>query len=113
LRRTRLDLRALRPCLDSVRSSDYSEQSGDPARLEHKREWLLAVRRAVGDEMHFLSGIGVRPKATPEIIRRSVALSAECGADGITMGHYDGAPFANLRAIREGMEAADVELLPG
>lgn len=108
-----LDLRALRAHLDSIRSSDYSEQSGDPAMLEHKRRWLLGVRRAVGEDMHFLSAIGVRPKATPEIIRRSVGLSAECGADGITMGHYDGAPFANLRGIREGMEAANVELLPG
>jgi hypothetical protein len=108
-----LDLRALRPWLDSVRSSDYSEQSGDPARLEHKRRWLLGVRRAVGEDMHFLSAIGVRPRATPDIIRRSVGLSAECGADGITMGHYDGAPFANLRAVRQGMEAADVELLRG
>jgi hypothetical protein len=62
-----LDLRALGPHLDSIRSSDYSEQSGDAARLEHKRRWLLAVRRAVGDEMPFLSAIGVRPRATPEL----------------------------------------------
>ncbi len=27
------------------------------------------------------------------------------------MGHYDGAPFKNLRAIKEGMELADVEML--
>lgn len=106
-----LDLRALRPHLDSIRSSDYSEQSGDPDRLEHKRRWLLAVRRAIGDEMPFLSAIGVRPKATPELIRRGVVISALCGADGITIGHYDGAPFSHLRAIREGMELADVEIV--
>jgi len=106
-----LDLRALKPHLDSIRSSDYTEQAGDPARMEYKRKWLLAVRRAIGNEMPFLSAIGVRPKATPELIRQGVVISAQCGADGITMGHYDGAPFANLRAIREGMELADVELL--
>jgi hypothetical protein len=107
-----LDLRALRPHLDSIRSSDYSEQSGAPARLEHKRQWLLSVRRAIGEEMHFVSGIGVRPRATPELVRQGVVVSAECGADGITIGHYDGAPLRNLRAVREGMALADVELLP-
>jgi hypothetical protein len=78
--------------------------------MEHKRSWLLAVRRAIGDEMHFLSAIGVRPRATPELIRRGVVISAQCGADGITMGHYDGAPYGNLRAIKEGLEMADVEI---
>jgi hypothetical protein len=102
-----IDLRSLRPHLDSIRSSDYSEQSGDMARLEHKRRWLLSVRRAVGDEMPFLSAIGVRPRATPETIRQGVVVSAQCGVDGITLGHYDGAPFSNLRAVREGMEMAD------
>ena len=107
-----LDLRALAPHLDSIRSSDYSEQSGDPARLEHKRQWLLAVRRAVGDQMHFLSAIGVRPKATAELIRQGVVVSAQCGADGLTLGHYDGAPYHHLRAIREGMARVDAEAGP-
>lgn len=106
-----LDLRALKPHLDSIRSSDYSEQSGDINRTEFKRRWLMSVRRAVGEEMPFLSAIGVRPKATPEIIRQGVVVSAECGVDGLTMGHYDGASFKNLRAIKEGMELADVEML--
>ena len=61
--------------------------------------------------MYFLSAIGVRPRATPEIIRQGVVVSAQCGVDGITMGHYDGAPFSNLRAIKEGMKLADVEIL--
>lgn len=107
-----VDLRALKPHLDSVRSSDYSEQSGDPKRMEHKRRWLLSVRRSIGDQMPFLSAIGVRPAATPELIRQGVVISALCGADGITLGHYDGAPYSHLRAIREGMERGDIEMLP-
>jgi len=107
------DMRALKPCLDSIRSSDYSEQSGNPERMEHKRRWLLSVRRAIGNEMPLLSAIGVRPKANPELIRQGVVISALCGADGITLGHYDGAPYSHLRAIREGMERGDVEMLPG
>ena len=105
-----LDLRALKPHLDSIRSSDYSEQSGDPARLEGKRRWLLAVRRAVGEDLPFLSAIGVRPRATPELIRQGVVISCQCGVDGLTIGHYDGASFSNLRAIKEGLALADVEL---
>jgi len=61
--------------------------------------------------MPFLSAIGVRPKATPELVRAGVVVSAESGCDGITIGHYDGARFRNLRAIKEGLEAADVEML--
>jgi len=104
-----LDLRALKPHLDSVRSSDYSEQSGNMSQLEFKRRWLMSVRWAIGDEMPFLSAIGVRPKATPEIIRQGVIVSAECGVDGLTMGHYDGASFKNLKAIKEGLELVDIE----
>jgi len=105
-----IDLRALKPHLDSIRSSDYTEQAGDPGRMEFKRRWLLSVRRAIGDDMYFLSAIGVRPNATPELIRQGVVISAQCGADGLTMGHYDGASFSHLRAIKEGMELADVEM---
>ena len=105
-----LDLQALKPHLASIRSSDYSEQSGDIERLEQKRQWLMSVRRAIGNDMHFLSAIGVRPKASPEIIRQGVVVSAQCGVDGLTMGHYDGASFKNLKAIKEGMELADVEI---
>ena len=103
-----IDFRALKPYLGSIRSSNYDEQSGSAARLEHKRQFLLAVREAVGDEMFFLSAIGVRPKATPELIRKGVVISSECGVDGLTLGHYDGAPLKNLEAIRQGMEDANV-----
>lgn len=105
-----LDLRDLAPSVDSIRSSDYSEQTGDVERLKHKREWLHAVRRAVGDEKYVLSAIGVRPKATPEIIRQGVVVSTACGIDGITIGHYDGASFSNLRAVKEGLLMADARL---
>ena len=105
-----IDLASLKHHLVSVRSSDYSEQSGTASQLEHKRQFLLSIREAVGDEMHFLSAIGIRPKATPELIRQGVQISSECGADGLSLGHYDGAPLRNLDAIREGMAAADVAM---
>ena len=103
-----IDLAALKPHLGSIRSSDYSEQSGSAQQLEHKRQFLLSIRAAVGDQMHFLSAIGIRPKATPELIRKGVVISSECGADGLSLGHYDGAPLKNLEAIRQGLADADV-----
>jgi hypothetical protein len=103
-----IDLASLKPHLGSIRSSDYSEQSGSVQRLEHKRQFLLSIRAAVGDEMHFLSAIGIRPKATPELIRKGVVISSQCGADGLSLGHYDGAPLQNLEAIRDGLRDADV-----
>jgi hypothetical protein len=105
-----LDMAGMKPHLGSVRSSDYSEQEGTAAALEHKREFLLNVRAAIGDDLHFLSAIGIRPKATPELVRKGVVTSVECGADGLSLGHYDGAPLRNLSAIRDGMADADAAI---
>jgi hypothetical protein len=100
----------LKGALGSIRSSDYSEQSGRAEQMEEKRRFLLHLRAAVGDDKHFLSAIGIRPKATPELIRMGVAISAECGADGITLGHYDGAPLKNLQAVGQGLAEAGIEV---
>ncbi len=105
-----IDFAALKPHLGSIRSSNYDEQSGRMERMEHKRQFLLNVRTLAGDDMYFLSAIGVRPRATPELIRKGVLISSECGADGLTLGHYDGAPPRNLEAISEGMKEADVRV---
>lgn len=100
----------LKTAVGSIRSSDYSEQSGRAERMEDKRRFLLQLRAGAGDDVYMLSAIGVRPKATPELIRRGVAISAECGADGITLGHYDGAPLKNLEAVGQGLEEAGIEI---
>jgi hypothetical protein len=103
-----IDLKRLKPHLDSIRVCDYSEQRGEPARMKEKREWLTQERAAVGKDFPMVSAIAVRPKATPELIREGVKIAVECGMNGITLGHYDGAEFPMLRAIREGMAAAKV-----
>jgi hypothetical protein len=102
-----LDVHAMAPYLGSVRSSDYSEQRGSMAAMEQKRQYLLALRYAIGDEKPLISAIGIRPKATPELIRQGVLISRECGADGLGLGHYDGASLHLLKAIRSGIEDAD------
>ena len=105
-----IDFAALQAHLGSIRSSNYDEQDGLMQRMEHKRQFLLSVRAAAGDDIHFVSSIGIRPKATPELIRRGVLISSECGADGLSLGHYDGAPLRNLEAIGQGLREADVRV---
>ena len=106
-----LDLKGVCSFMDSVRSSDYAEQSGDPARMEWKRGYLHAIRRAIGPDKYFLSAISPRPKATPELVKQGILISAQCGADGLTIGHYDGAWMDCLRAIGEGLREAGIEIV--
>jgi hypothetical protein len=105
-----LDLRSIAPFIDSIRSSDYSEQSGDPARMEWKRAYLHSIRRAVGIDKYFLSAVSPRPKATPELVKQGILISAQSGADALTIGHYDGAWMPCLRAIVEGLEEAGIQI---
>lgn len=105
-----VDLKGVGQFMDSVRSSDYSEQSGDPARMEWKRGYLHAVRRAIGVEKYFLSAISPRPRATPELVKQGILISAQCGADALTIGHYDGSWMNCLRAIKEGLQEAGIEI---
>ena len=101
-----LDLTRLKPHQDSIRVCDYSEQRGDPARMREKREWLTEERGAVGADFPMVSAIAVRPQATPALIGEGVKIAAEFGMNGITLGHYDGAEFPLLRAVRDGLKAA-------
>ena len=103
-----LDLKAVSQVMDSVRSSDYAEQSGDPERMNFKRAYLHGIRRAIGLDTYFLSAISPRPKATPELVKQGILISAQCGADALTIGHYDGSWANCLRAIKEGIEEAGI-----
>lgn len=107
-----LDLKGVAPYLDSVRSSDYAEQTGSMDRVQiWKRGYLHSIRRAIGVEKYFTSAVSPRPKATPELVRAGVRVSAECGANGLTMGHYDGSWLDCLKAVREGLDDAGITVL--
>lgn len=105
-----IEFAQLAPHLGSIRSSNYDEQAGKKEALQRKRQFLLAVRAAAGDDILFLSSIGIRPHATPELVREGVLISSECGADGLSLGHYDGAPLRLLEAIGDGLRDADVRV---
>ena len=98
--------------MDSVRSCDYTEQVGDPGRMEMKRSYLHSIRRAIGVDKYFLSAVSPRPKATPELVKQAILISAQCGADALNIAHYDGIWANSMRAIKEGLDEAGIEIKP-
>lgn len=105
-----MNFAAIRDYVDSVRESDYAEQSGDVRRLELKRQKILKIRGAIGHDKPLIAAVGVRKQATEEIIRESLKMLGELGVDGISLGHYDGATFSRLRAVKEGMDSGELIL---
>ena len=100
------DLTLLRPHLSSIRLQDYSEQTGEAAAMNDKRDFLNQYRKLLPKPFPLLSSIAVRPKATPELIRQGVQIAIASGMDGITLGHYDGAEFPMLRAVSDGLKTS-------
>lgn len=107
-----MNFASIRNYVDSVRESDYAEQSGDINRLQLKRQKILKIRRAIGHDKDLIAAVGVRKNANEEIIRESLRMLGELGIDGISLGHYDGATFARLRAVKEGMQEGEMILHP-
>jgi hypothetical protein len=103
-----MDLAALKPALDSVRVCDYSEQKGNEALMQDKMGWLGETRKALGDDFPMLSAVAVRPKATPDLIHEGVRIALQNKSVGLSLGHYNGAEFPMLRAIKEQLTASNV-----
>jgi hypothetical protein len=101
-----VDILQLKPHLDALRIQDYSEQTGQAAAMDGKRSWLTEERGNMGPEFNLVSGVAVRPRATPELIRQGVKIAVETKMNGIMLGFYDSADFANLRAVRAGLADA-------
>ena len=106
-----LEYRAVRDYLDSVRDSDYSEQTGAKDDFRYKRNTLLKIRRGIGFEKELLAAFAVRPNATPELLKRCIKVLSELGVDGFSLGHYDGSHMEHLDAVKQGMLEANVELV--
>lgn len=103
-----MNLAGLTKVWDSIRNSDYSEQKGYPSQMDHKRQWFAAERAAIGPDFPFIAGVAVRPQATPELIHEGVKIGLAAGAVGVSLGHYDGAEWPMLRAIKEELVAEKV-----
>ena len=80
--------------------------------MQSKRQWLSERRREIGPDFPVISALGVRLRATPELIHEGVKIALETGMNGITSGHYDCATFTLLRAVRSGLAAAGIPVSP-
>ncbi|MHC4176966.1 MAG: glycoside hydrolase family 10 protein [Planctomycetota bacterium] len=96
------------PMLNSIRLMSYHEQEGDPKKLDAKRDWIADTMKLTDGRISVLAAMGVRDKAYPELIHAGVKVAVSERVQGITLGHYDGAAFSILRAIRNGMVEAGV-----
>ena len=105
-----LDYKAVAPYLDSVRDSDYTEQREVVDDFQYKRNTLNKIRRGIGCEKPLLAAFAVRPNATPQILKDSIAALAQVGVDGFSLGHYDGSTNLLLRAVQDGMLENDIQL---
>lgn len=112
-----LSFSQVKPHIDSIRESDYCEIMGEFGQLKAKREKVLKIRRGIGYEKDLIAAVDVRPnrfgESNVDVVRESVRLLADLGIDGISLGHYDEATFARLKAVKEGMEAGEIYLLGG
>ena len=107
----RRPIQGLTKVWDSIRNSDYSGQrAGDPAEMNHRREWFTSERQAVGPNYPLIAGVAVRPKITPELIRLAIDIGLEINVVGLSLGHYDGAEFPMLRAVREELVAKQISV---
>ena len=98
-----LGLRDIRDSFDSVRVCCYAENVGDTSRMEGKRRVLNSARRAFGPDMPINAAIGVLQGSTPESVQEGIVVAGETDMDGISLGHYDGATFEMLKAVKEGL----------
>lgn len=108
---TGISFKDIAPYLDSVRESDYSEQTGAKDHFLFKRNTILKIRRGIGFDKDINAALATRPNATPELIRESLHMLAETGVDGLSLGHYDGAHMEHLDAIRQGMAESGITIV--
>lgn len=102
--RAGLDFKSAFRYVDSVRESDYSDQLGTDEGVAIKRAKLMKIRRALSEDQKLIAALGVRPNATPEILRASIKAAVDAGADGLSLGHYDGGTMERLDAVRIGLQ---------
>lgn len=107
--RAGLDFKSAFRHVDSVRESDYSDQLGTAEGVAIKRAKLMKVRRALNDDQKLIAALGVRPNATPETLRGSIKAAVDAGADGLSLGHYDGATMERLDAVRIGLREHEAQ----
>ena len=105
-----LHIEDLKGWINSCVLQDHTEQNGRPNEaFSLRKSWIAQNRSLLDAKIPLLSGVAVRPKATPALIREGIRAAIDSGVDGIACKHYDGATFSMLRAVRDGLSAAGVK----
>jgi hypothetical protein len=107
---TGLHFEDLKGVINSCVNQDHTEQIGNPNEtFSYRKTWIAVNRSLLGAETPLISGVAVRPKATPALIRKGIQAAVDSGVNGIACKHYDGATYSMLRAVRDGLRAAGVK----
>lgn len=101
-----LTLEDLKGNINSVHLSTHTEQNG--YQKSDRKSRILTTKYFMGDQVPIIPGVPTRLLTTPEIIKSSIKISVENGSKGIGIKHYDGSPYSNLRAVRNGLSEAGV-----
>lgn len=101
-----LTLEDLKNNINSVHLSTHTEQNG--YQKTDRKSRILTTKYFMGNDIPIIPGVPTRLLTTPEIIKSSIKISVDNGAKGIGIKHYDGSPYSNLRAVRNGLSEAGV-----
>lgn len=101
-----LAVEELKNNINSVHLSTHTEQNG--YQKTDRKSRILTTKYFMGNDIPIIPGVATRLLTTPEIIKSSIKISVENGAKGIGIKHYDGSPYSNLRAVRNGLSEAGV-----
>ncbi|GAB3950538.1 hypothetical protein GCM10028805_28780 [Spirosoma harenae] len=101
-----LTLEELKGNINSVHLSTHTEQNG--YQKSDRKSRIMTTKYFMGNEIPIIPGVPTRLLTTPEIIKSSIKISVENGSKGIGIKHYDGSPYSNLRAVRNGLSEAGV-----
>lgn len=101
-----LHLDELKNNINSVHLSTHTEQNGYEKTDRASR--ITTTRYYIGNDIPIIPGIPTRLLATPAIVKSSIKISVDGGANGLGVKHYDGSPYSLLRAVRNGISAAGV-----
>lgn len=101
-----LTLEELTKNINSVHLSTHTEQNG--YQKSDRQSRIQTTKYFMGNEIPIIPGVPTRLLTTPAIIKSSIKISVDNGAKGIGIKHYDGSPYSNLRAVRNGLSEAGV-----
>ena len=101
-----LTLEELKGNINSVHLSTHTEQNG--YQKSDRKSRILTTQYFMGNDIRIIPGVPTRLLTTPDIIKSSIKISVENGSKGIGIKHYDGSPYSNLRAVRNGLSEAGV-----